>query len=472
MDWTDEQRAIIGARDGNKRVRARAGTGKTSTLRGYTKGRPTRRFVYLVFNKANQREAEATFPRNVKALTSHALAFRQVGVRYRHKLADGNIRAVDLSRVLGCDYKVAADALKLLNTWFGTSSARISDVASRSRDHQRALPYAEAAWNEMVREDSRSILMPHDGYLKLFDLEDHMIAGYDGIVFDEAQDANPITLNILRRQKQEIVAVGDEYQSIYGFRGAVNALDIFDGADFSLTNCFRFGGQVAAVANSVLLQFGEKLLLKGLGGNGRIFESMPANAQRYTFLSRTNAGVIEHAIAARGRELHFVGGIDGYRVDRILDAFHLYSREPGLVQDREFKQFRDYGQLLAYAQEIDDIEIKAIAMLVDQYGAAIPDLLQDLRRRSAVPQEKAAIVLTTAHRSKGLEWDSVILGEFFDWGDYLEARQAGRFHEYREELNLLYVAATRARRNLVINSALVQAIREAYGSPRANGSLR
>ncbi len=67
------------------------------------------------------------------------------------------------------------------------------------------------------------------------------------------------------------------------------------------------------------------------------------------------------------------------------------------------------------------------------------------------------MTVTTVHRAKGLEWDTVRLHE--DFQD-LEQPGPGNVPEYeeirRDELNLLYVAATRARKTLVLNSVLRQ----------------
>jgi superfamily I DNA/RNA helicase len=44
------------------------------------------------------------------------------------------------------------------------------------------------------------------------------------LYLDEAQDANPVTLAILQAQGRPTVWVGDPWQSVYRFRGSVNAL--------------------------------------------------------------------------------------------------------------------------------------------------------------------------------------------------------------------------------------------------------
>lgn len=44
-------------------VTAFAGTGKTTTLRSYCEARPSRKFLYVVYNKSVRDQAQATFPK-------------------------------------------------------------------------------------------------------------------------------------------------------------------------------------------------------------------------------------------------------------------------------------------------------------------------------------------------------------------------------------------------------------------------
>ncbi len=64
------------------------------------------------------------------------------------------------------------------------------------------------------------------------------------------------------------------------------------------------------------------------------------------------------------------------------------------------------------------------------------------------------MVVSTVHRAKGLEWDTVVLEE--DFPDLFDDEKISP-EQRVDELNLLYVACTRARQHLVVNS-IVQAI--------------
>lgn len=46
-------------------------------------------------------------------------------------------------------------------------------------------------WKRMCNAEDHEARMPHDGYLKLFQLKRPVLGSYDAIFVDEAQDCNP-----------------------------------------------------------------------------------------------------------------------------------------------------------------------------------------------------------------------------------------------------------------------------------------
>lgn len=77
MKPTEEQQAILDATGRVLLVNARAGTGKTATLRMIASAHPDRKILYLVFNRKAREEAEEKFPGNVRVRTVHSLAFER-----------------------------------------------------------------------------------------------------------------------------------------------------------------------------------------------------------------------------------------------------------------------------------------------------------------------------------------------------------------------------------------------------------
>mgnify|MGYP001619644453 CR=1 FL=1 len=85
---TEEQQAIIDAVASGKtlKVAALAGTGKTSTLQFIAHAYPSRRGLYLAYNKALQLEAQQKFPHWIDCKTMHGLAYPKTGLRFKNQL--------------------------------------------------------------------------------------------------------------------------------------------------------------------------------------------------------------------------------------------------------------------------------------------------------------------------------------------------------------------------------------------------
>lgn len=481
---TDEQKPVAEF-DGPERlvvVFAYAGSGKTTTLYEFARSRPLERMLYIAYNKGICEEAERKFPNNVKCQTNHKLAWPTFGVKYKHKLAKGNIRLMDISRALNLhDWKLVRHSLQTVNNWLSSAADSINEAHAmqcfNEKDLENIRPEriglikktAEQIWSMMCDVDD-DIPMPHDGYLKLYQLSNPDLSyKYDWILYDEAQDANPPITEIVLSQKCRIIAVGDRHQQIYRWRGAENALDYFVQAGakrFNLTRSFRFGPKVAAVANVVLSTKGETVPVVGMGKEDFLFDEIP---QKMMFgspmiICRTVMGVIENAIAAaiNERTVKFVGGKSAYNLQHLLDVFYLKNGKLDDIQDKQLKRdFQSWDVYQAIAEETKDSEMNRAIKIVETY-ADIPETLK-LLESFIVGEGKDVeaypdFLLTTAHKSKGLESPDVILHE--DFPDVLDPQMLPSTQE--DELNLLYVAVTRAMRNLVLNETVKLLIKNAY----------
>lgn len=196
------------------------------------------------------------------------------------------------------------------------------------------LDAAEQMWASFVDEDSQvypALRVTHDVMFKNWALTDpnlqevnrngisvHGFKNVPDIIFlDEAQDVNPVFLDLLIKQHElhnnnlQIVTVGDTNQGIYGFRGATNGLEVIPrDITLSLTQSFRTGEGALGPANNVLRLLGEELRLAGRpdlesivmatedleigmpGVDGKPIESILA-------VSRTNMGIIGEALKLR-----------------------------------------------------------------------------------------------------------------------------------------------------------------------------
>lgn len=469
MRPTEEQSEIYGDTNRLIVVSAYAGTGKTTTCRGYTERHPDENYLYIAFNKSAQLDARDKFPRNIDVLTTHALAFPYTGRRYapdRDHSKLGNITPIIIAQRFGCQYDAARDALDVLEVFLRTGSREIK-APSGLKLASGSVDLAKKVWKAAQDPNDYNMPMPHDGYLKLY-LEEGApgLGKYTRILFDEAQDANPLLMAILeealdRYPQMGLMAVGDKYQSIYRFRGAMNAMEseLFSGLNHHyLTASWRFGPEVAAAANAVLAERNAPKPLRGNGPASQLVRGGKPDG-RHCYLSRTNADALRYAMEkvygqdGENMRLAFCGGIERYRVERLIDGWNLYKRNNSQVRDTEFRRFGYFEELKDYAREVNDVEILSVCSVVEEFHADLPTRIEDIKKHSVRDMADADIVLSTAHKSKGLEWETVLLGDFFDWSEYETERRKDPA-KYIEELHLLYVAATRARSVLHTNATL------------------
>ena len=472
MNLTQEQQAIISCQADLITVNAFAGTGKTSTLEAFALAKPEKRMLYVAFNKAIQTEAERRVPGNVECRTTHSLAMRAVGKHYRHKLVEKlRLPAIISALNLPPDYQVAEAIHKTLIRFLASDKQAAAEAVDPHANSAWLLAeYTNHLWAMMCDKNDDRIGMLHDGYLKLYQLSRPHLS-YDYILFDEAQDANPATTDILVNQACAKVFVGDRHQQIYQFRGAINAMNRLKGEQFYLTNSFRFGQRIADAGNRVLAAKNEPRQIKGLRGPGHIGEVN--RKERYAIICRTNATVFEEAVSVhKYKKIHFMGGIAGYRFDRLEDGYHLQTGRLDLIKDNYIRSFGTFAELSRCVAETEDPELRNLQRTVSEYGRQIPALTRVIREKAVDSSTEADIIITTAHKAKGAEFTQVKLAEdFIDLADYDNMVESGKYkrQELEAELNLLYVAVTRAVKTLQPNSEFAAALNGSLGLPGARG---
>ena len=465
---TEEQKVVVAkfGQGHSLAVQAGAGTGKTSTLVAISNS-TTRLGTFVAFNKAIVQDAGAKLPKNVSASTAHSLAFRQVGKKYRHRLDADRQSSTQIARQLGLDpfviqfgqqtkvlqpSRLAGYVMKGIEAFCNSADKHptgrhipyidgidLADAAGsrtftnndRLRDHLSDA--IDTAWADIVSLEGTLRFNP-DHFLKIWELGIHgapVIPG-DFILFDEAQDASPVLLSVVEQQAKQVVFVGDAQQAIYEWRGAVDAMSTVPAdATAYLTNSFRFGPEIAGVANMVLSRIdGAVLRLTGRGKPGAVEAVTNPDA----ILTRTNAGAIREVLAVleQGRQPFLVGG--GGETERFAKAAKALM-EGRTTEHPELCIFDSWGQVQEYvAQDALGSDLAPMVKLIDDHG--VDTILRAAGNK--VDEQDADVVISTAHKSKGREWDTVTLAGDFPEGD----------RQNVSELRLLYVAVTRARLTL------------------------
>lgn len=478
---TDEQAAILEhAPTSHLIVPAFAGTGKTSTLVAYANKWRRYRGLYLAFNADIRKEARRRFPPNVTVETMHSFAYKALRIGDLHaRPQGGNIRQKQL-RALSEAALGDPHYGKLSSSVLGTISAAFRRflISDGSRFRADFLPRRKhLGWSpeeveqaalrmtkHLMAFKSNAGPFTHDMYLKAFALMQEKYrpeVPYDFVMVDEAQDLNPVMIGIVRRFGVPLIIVGDQYQSIYAFRGAVSAMGEFEGPRLPLTRSWRFGPALARAANMVLSHVSSPPRQVVSGGARQPTRILEGTADGGMFLARTNARLFELLVSNQSKTFHIAGGYDSLRRE-IEAAIDLWLGRP--PRGESPLPYQDAAEKISEADHGDPVAARIVGLLERYNTSELAHHLQRLEKLARRQPAKAELHLSTAHRSKGLEDAPVtLLDDFWSLQERLSFRtyleRIGQWgpsseREFDQELHLLYVALTRAKEQVFLPRGL------------------
>ena len=169
------------------------------------------------------------------------------------------------------------------------------------------------------------------------------------------------------------------------------------------------------MANILLERAGEEKRVTGNGGQDAVVSSIPDEAEHVAVLSRTVSGVIGSALTASlmEKKVFWVGGIEGYKTEELEDLYWFSADMPEKMQSpRLSRDYRDFDEYCSIAKATQDVEMNQAIRLLDDFFP-LPQKLAIMRRQVVTHEKDAQVTVSTAHRSKGLEWPVVMLSEDF-----------------------------------------------------------
>ena len=315
---------------------------------------------------------------------------------------------------------------------------------------------------------------------------------YTAFTVDEYQDVNLLQQSLLELWlggRDDLCAVGDDYQSIYGFTGAspewlLGLATRFPQATVvRLEENYRSTPQVLGLANRLVPKLGgaEKSLratradgpdpalrgfdspeeegafvlerVRGLRADGVPYEEMAVlmrlNARSVDFEELFADATIPFqgaALLSRDAARQLLKGLRGAGFGSLAEEVRRVARQQGLVEpvpdglgERELVRQADLARLCLLAEEFDD-GTRTIEQWVEWLRARFDHGAQ------------GGVHLLTLHRAKGLEFDAVFLPRVEE--KELPCKQAMRVPgQLAEERRLLYVGITRAKRHLALTWA-------------------
>lgn len=486
MQLTPEQQAVINT-NFNLVINAVAGSGKTTTLIEYAKSRPAgSKILYLAFNKTVKTEAIQKFNaasiKNVKVETAHSLAYDHVIKFSDYKTIPG-YKSYEWCDILDIktndrhtDLIIAHHVNKFIAYFCNSKAGKvtelkyadiITDATAKTFVNNFYKQIEQYTRKALAKMDQAEIAVTHDFYLKKFQLINPVLP-YDYILFDEGQDASPAMLDVFLKQQAIKIIVGDRHQQIYGWRFAINSLAQVDFPVYNLSSSFRFDDEIALVANKILswkkqLQQPPAVTIIGAGNSPGIIQSKAT-------LGRTNLGLLLNAIAqwqhGNISKLYFEGNINSYTFAdegaSLYDVLNLYNGKTDKIKDKLIAGMKDIKELQLYIEKSEDTSLSVIVEVVKEFGDRLPGLIAELKKNHAATKEEADMIFSTVHRCKGMEYDEVtLLNDFINeeklkkhisqLGNKITEADKNRL---AEEVNILYVAVTRAKNKLNIPTAI------------------
>lgn len=438
---------------------AGAGCGKTTTLQNsarecYEAG--ARRLCYLAYNKPLVEDGKQRFNNLATVATFNGMAFKATGaINSGRKTANlypsHVVQAFDLrSKKLPIDAdNFSKIVLQTLSAYCNSSSSIITTAHLPSWVKDQvvgglAVRYADVLF-QGIRVGQNTVLpLPHDAYLKEWQLQGCPgLSAFELVLLDEAQDASGVLLACLAYAKRALV-VADNAQQLYAYKGAQDAMLKIPGAGYPLSLSFRFGPEIASLANSILQTKTSPppIRLRGLAGKetriGRLNHGTP-----HTKIFRNNVSIARDAMVLADLRTPFaiVGDMQDLG-EKIASAHALMQRNHRDIRHPAYSQFRNWGEFEDWAAEHPDAEVAQAGKLAFEYAERLDDLTKILTGHGQ--SHHPVVTLTGIYRAKGREWANVVIAPDFDSKLESLARN-GKGQKLDEELNLLYVGVTRVK---------------------------
>ncbi len=466
MTPTPEQAAIIEAAvstSDNLLVSALAGAAKTSTLVMVATALKKTSTLCLAFNKRIATEMSERLPGNCESMTLNSLGHRVwgqalgkrlvVNTGKNYKILSALIEALPRSEKNEA-WGIFSDTLKAVAS--GKSAGYIPDGhfenAKRLRsddDFFASLDEEPSALQErLIREATiESIRRAWKGEIDFDDqifmptLFPASFPQYPLVLIDEAQDLSPLNHATLRKlAKKRLIAVGDECQSIYGFRGAdqdsmAKLRNSFSMQQMILSISFRCPQSVVREAQWRAPHMrwpdwakpGEVRSLSSWS-----LEDLPESA---VMICRNNAPIFSMAIRLlkAGRYAEIVGNDVGKNLIKTMKKLGHERMSQGEV----FAAIDSWtAAKLAKSRSPGRVEDQAECMRV--FAEQGNDLRDAITYAEHIMAAKGSLLLMTGHKSKGLEFNDVFILD----------RHLVRVDKHQQEANLLYVMQTRAKERL------------------------
>ena len=493
---TAEQEAIFSAALTSQisiMINAFAGCGKSSTLEMLSGMLPQTSACALAFNVKIKKELERRLPSWFAVKTfnglGHAAWGRAIGKRC--EVDDRKISKLLTSMLKTSKLPLSQDSFtSILNL---VKKARHAGLVPKPFPQPGLIPDTLESWDslaeiELVEQEYKlakallieSIKQGHNGLID-YDDQIYLSALFGGtfprfslVLVDEAQDLSPlnhIQVSRVAGPDGRLMVVGDPLQAIYAFRGAdhtsMDSLKALRKEWITLPLTMTFRCPKAIVDRQQTHAKGFRAALAAPQGEVLPWafssenkdwkwsdvEEVAGEAQ-IAVLCRNNGPLISLAFKLIRQQVGC--SVLGRDIGKGLVALAKKILKPETPLEACFPLINDWMERERALAEANDKPEK-VARITDQ-GESLLAVLEGARLETAKDlfssieslfNKEGGVTLSSIHRSKGLEWPVVL--HLDPWR--IPSRWAKRDPtQMQQELNLIYVCETRAKRALILAS--------------------
>lgn len=289
------------------------------------------------------------------------------------------------------------------------------------------------------------------------------VRAFDYVFIDECQDLNAcqrmLMLKAVKRNTGRFIAVGDKHQAIYGFAGAdsdsfTKLTEISNTKQLPLSVCYRCATSIIdkaqAIIPSITAVEGAK---EGIVDYDADLTTINDNDM---ILCRQTYPIVRLCMKflSEGRKARIMGGDIGRSLIKIIEDTKR-KREEWSMENVFNRLYADLEKALnnlmnkegLTSEEAKDTNVYAMAkeriQVIEMLSKNVDTPQEVIEKIEAIfsDEDKEGIILSSIHKSKGLEADRV----FIIHPELMPSKYAKQDWELEQEENLRYVAYTRAK---------------------------
>lgn len=471
-EWSKYQQAVfedVMRGTGHTVVIARAGSGKTTTIVEAFRYIPKKlKTLMVAFNKKIAEELKERAPSYVDTLTLHSLGFKAIKAAYGQSVALDPDKTLNIVQALLTEKGIRKQekeawhtAISLCRT-VSLCKGYLIDVPSKI---DLMMDKFDIDTGELEREDfiksTCQVLRKCKEERRCIDFDDMIwfpfiynipVGKWDRVFIDETQDLNEAQIHMALsacKKTGRIMAVGDDRQAIYGFRGADsdavdNIIKKLDAKVLPLSVTYRCAKTIVKRAKEIVPDIECPITAKEGAIHYESDNDFLKKVQPGDFvLSRINAPLIYHCLTLL--KMGVPANIQGKDVGANL-SWMIKKSEKKTVDDflewlEDWKKM-EVERLRKKNRDPIIITDKAACLEALCEGArSLDEVLDNIKELFNDGDDSTRVMFSTTHKAKGLERDRV----FILCSTYRQGMN-------REEDNLWYVAVTRAKEHLFLVS--------------------